>query len=149
MTLRTTLCSARYKASCMMERQRSACPPVCCAGRAHTGRNGNSSSRRTVTSRSKAKNISGVSDTGKRIGFTRRVETKPDDGLLRGALLLNHAACNRELWNCGTVLRDCTTAIATNTHAPSRGYDRVGLAPLLLELLYEALDMCARVGDGR
>ncbi|KAI0253088.1 hypothetical protein BJV78DRAFT_239754 [Lactifluus subvellereus] len=80
------------------------CPPVCCAGRAHTGRNGKKSSRRTVTSRSRANNISG---------------TKPDEGLLGGALLLNYAAWvitaagPVPLVNCYTRFPTCMHALGT------------------------------------
>ncbi|KAI0249200.1 hypothetical protein BJV78DRAFT_1129966 [Lactifluus subvellereus] len=79
--------------------------------------------------------------------YTQGVEAKADDGQLREALLLNRAACNLELQNYGSVLRDCAAVIATNTHAPSKAYYRAGLALLALDRPDEALDVCACAGE--
>ncbi|KAI0253077.1 hypothetical protein BJV78DRAFT_1281170 [Lactifluus subvellereus] len=96
---------------------------------------------------------------------TQGVEVKADDGQLRDAMLLNHVACNLELYaaslpfplpplrflyilcllgcleNYVSVLRDCATIIAANTRAPSNTYYRAGLALLALDRLEEVLDV--------
>ena len=51
------------------------------------------------------------------------------------------------LENYGLVLRDCATVIAANSRA-SKAYYRAGLALLALERVEEALDVCARAGEG-
>ncbi|KAH8986297.1 hypothetical protein EDB92DRAFT_1949214 [Lactarius akahatsu] len=79
--------------------------------------------------------------------YTQGVDAKPEDGKLREALLLNRAACNLELQNHGSVLRDCAAVISLDPHA-SKAYYRAGLALLALDRADEALDVCARVGDG-
>jgi len=79
--------------------------------------------------------------------YTQGVEAKADDVRLGEALLLNRAACNLELQNYGSVLRDCATVIAANTRAPSKAYYRAGLALLALDRPDEALDACARAGE--
>ncbi|KAH9059326.1 hypothetical protein EDB87DRAFT_1675124 [Lactarius vividus] len=79
--------------------------------------------------------------------YTQGIDAKPEDGKLREALLLNRAACNLELQNHGSVLRDCAAVISLDPHA-SKAYYRAGLALLALDRADEALDVCARVGDG-
>ncbi|KAH9027268.1 hypothetical protein EDB85DRAFT_1893071 [Lactarius pseudohatsudake] len=49
--------------------------------------------------------------------------------------------------NHGSVLRDCAGVISLDPHA-SKAYYRAGLALLALDRADEALDVCARVGDG-
>ncbi|KAH9991648.1 40S ribosomal protein S7 [Russula compacta] len=78
--------------------------------------------------------------------YAQGVDAKPDDAQLREALLLNRAACNLELHNYGSVLRDSATVIAANPRS-SKAYYRAGLALLALERADEALDVCARAGE--
>ncbi|KAI0299726.1 hypothetical protein B0F90DRAFT_1726835 [Multifurca ochricompacta] len=75
--------------------------------------------------------------------YTQGIEARPDDARLREALLLNRMACNLELHNYGSVLRDCATVIAANPRA-SKAYYRAGLALLALERVDETLDVCVR-----
>ncbi|KAH9175149.1 hypothetical protein EDB89DRAFT_1848006 [Lactarius sanguifluus] len=79
--------------------------------------------------------------------YTQGVDAKPEDRKLKEALLLNRAACNLELQNHGSVLRDCAAVISLDPHA-SKAYYRAGLALLALDRADEALDVCVRVGDG-
>jgi len=79
--------------------------------------------------------------------YTQGVDAKPDDVQLKEALLLNRAACNLELENYGSVLRDCATVIKADARA-SKAYYRAGLALLALERVDEVFDVCARAGEG-
>ncbi|KAI9511259.1 40S ribosomal protein S7 [Russula earlei] len=79
--------------------------------------------------------------------YTQGVDAQPGDVQLKEALLLNRAACNLELENYGSVLRDCATVITANSRA-SKAYYRAGLALLALERADEALDACVRAGEG-
>ncbi|KAH9955557.1 hypothetical protein BC827DRAFT_870643 [Russula dissimulans] len=78
--------------------------------------------------------------------YSQGVDAKPDDVQLKEALLLNRAACNLELENHGSVLRDCAAVITANARA-SKAYYRAGLALLALERVDEAFDVCARAGE--
>jgi len=78
--------------------------------------------------------------------YTQGVDAKPENGQLKAALLLNRAACNLELQNYGSVLRDCAAVISLDPRA-SKAYYRAGLALLALDRADEALDVCARVGN--
>lgn len=78
--------------------------------------------------------------------YTQGVDAKPENGQLRAALLLNRAACNLELQNYGSVLRDCAAVISLDPHA-SKAYYRAGLALFALDRAEEALDVCTRAGD--
>jgi hypothetical protein len=51
------------------------------------------------------------------------------------------------LENYGSVLRDCAAVITTNPRV-IKAYYRAGLALLALERVDEALDVCARAGEG-
>lgn len=75
--------------------------------------------------------------------YTQGVDAKPTDVALREALLCNRAACNLELKNYGSVLRDCSAAITINPKS-AKAYYRSGLALMALERFDEALDCCDR-----
>ncbi|KAJ7056679.1 hypothetical protein C8F01DRAFT_992658 [Mycena amicta] len=75
--------------------------------------------------------------------YTQGIEAKPADVPLQEALLCNRAACNLELKNFGTVLRDCSQALTLNPHS-SKAFYRSALALLALERVDEALDCCER-----
>ncbi|KAI0034417.1 hypothetical protein K488DRAFT_45503 [Vararia minispora EC-137] len=75
--------------------------------------------------------------------YTQGIDAKPEDLALMEALLCNRAACNLELKNFGSVLRDCATAIRLNQKA-SKAYYRSAQALLTLERIDEALDACDR-----
>jgi len=78
------------------------------------------------------------------VGFyTQGIEAKPDDSVLMEALLCNRAACNLELKNFGSVLRDCASAIRLNSTC-SKAYYRSAQALLALDRVDEALDACDR-----
>jgi len=57
--------------------------------------------------------------------------------------LCNRAACNLELQNYGSVLKDCSTALTINSKS-SKAYYRSSLALLALERVDDALDCCNR-----
>jgi len=59
------------------------------------------------------------------------------------ALLCNRAACNLELKNNGSVLRDCSKALTLNPKS-SKAFYRSALALVALERPDEALDCCDR-----
>ncbi|KAI0313606.1 40S ribosomal protein S7 [Amylostereum chailletii] len=75
--------------------------------------------------------------------YTQGVDAKPDDLSLKEALLCNRAACNLELKNYGSVLRDCSSAILLNAKC-AKAYYRSGLALLALDRVDEAIDCCDR-----
>ncbi|KAJ4472153.1 40S ribosomal protein S7 [Lentinula aciculospora] len=78
------------------------------------------------------------------IGFyTQGIDAKPDSPALLEALLCNRAACNLELKNYGSVLRDCSKALSSNPKS-SKAYYRSAMALIALERLEEAIDCCAR-----
>ncbi|KAF4619617.1 hypothetical protein D9613_005433 [Agrocybe pediades] len=78
------------------------------------------------------------------IGFyTQGIDAKPTDPPTLEALLCNRAACNLELQNYGSVLRDCSKALSSNPKC-SKAYYRSALALMKLERLEEALDCCDR-----
>ncbi|KAJ8481730.1 hypothetical protein ONZ51_g5828 [Trametes cubensis] len=75
--------------------------------------------------------------------YTQGVDAKPTDNTTLEALLCNRAACNLELQNYGSVLRDCSKAISVNPKC-SKAYYRSALALIALERYDEALDCCDR-----
>ncbi|KIL68199.1 hypothetical protein M378DRAFT_185237 [Amanita muscaria Koide BX008] len=75
--------------------------------------------------------------------YTQGIDAKPTDPTMQEALLCNRAACNLELKNYGSVLRDCSGALTINTRS-SKAYFRSALALLALERVEEALDCCDR-----
>ncbi|KZT12778.1 40S ribosomal protein S7 [Laetiporus sulphureus 93-53] len=78
------------------------------------------------------------------VGFyTQGIDAKPTDVLLLEALLCNRAACNLELKNFGSVLKDCSRAILTNPKS-SKAHYRSALALIQLERYDEAIDCCDR-----
>ncbi|PPR02467.1 hypothetical protein CVT24_002016 [Panaeolus cyanescens] len=78
------------------------------------------------------------------VGFyTQGVDAKPTDAKIMEALLCNRAACNLELQNYGSVLRDCSKALTLNPKS-SKAYYRSALALVSLSRYDEALDCCAR-----
>ncbi|KII95914.1 hypothetical protein PLICRDRAFT_87223 [Plicaturopsis crispa FD-325 SS-3] len=78
------------------------------------------------------------------IGFyTQGIDAKPTDTSLLEALLCNRAACNLELKNFGSVLRDCSKALTLNPKS-SKAYYRSAMALLALDRVEEALDCCSR-----
>ncbi|TFK43292.1 40S ribosomal protein S7 [Crucibulum laeve] len=78
------------------------------------------------------------------IGFyTQGVDAKPTDNTIMEALLCNRAACNLELKNYGSVLRDCSSALTLNEKS-SKAYYRSAMALVALERVEEALDCCDR-----
>ncbi|KAJ3998620.1 40S ribosomal protein S7 [Lentinula boryana] len=78
--------------------------------------------------------------------YTQAIDAKPDNPSLLEALLCNRAACNLELKNYGSVLRDCSKVLSQNTKS-SKAYYRSALALIALERLGEAIDCCARCLD--
>ncbi|KAG6833609.1 hypothetical protein H0H87_004236 [Tephrocybe sp. NHM501043] len=75
--------------------------------------------------------------------YTQGVDAKPTDATLREALLCNRAACNLELKNYGSVLRDCSTALTLNAQS-SKALYRSASALMALDRVDEALDCCDR-----
>ncbi|KAJ7499257.1 hypothetical protein FB451DRAFT_1161780 [Mycena latifolia] len=75
--------------------------------------------------------------------YTQAIDAKPTDVVLQEALLCNRAACNLELKNNGSVLRDCSKALNLNPRS-SKAFYRSALALLALERAEEALDCCDR-----
>ncbi|KAF7794535.1 hypothetical protein EIP86_005669 [Pleurotus ostreatoroseus] len=75
--------------------------------------------------------------------YSQGIEAKPTDKTLLEALLCNRAACNLELKNYGSVLKDCSEVIKLNLHS-SKAYFRSATALVALERLEEALDCCNR-----
>ncbi|TFK56162.1 TPR-like protein [Heliocybe sulcata] len=75
--------------------------------------------------------------------YTQGLDAKPADPAIVEALLCNRAACNLELQNYGSVLKDCSRALTANPEC-SKAYYRSALALLALEKLEEAMDCCER-----
>ncbi|KAL1758742.1 hypothetical protein FB107DRAFT_271706 [Schizophyllum commune] len=75
--------------------------------------------------------------------YTQAIDAKPTDPALQEALLCNRAACNLELKNYGSVLRDCSKAITLNPRS-AKAFYRSALALLALERAEDALDCCDR-----
>ncbi|KAG0699875.1 40S ribosomal protein S7 [Suillus ampliporus] len=75
--------------------------------------------------------------------YTQGIDAKPSDLVLQEALLCNRAACNVELKNYGSVLRDCSKALTLNTKS-SKAYYRSAVALLALDRIEESLDCCER-----
>ncbi|KAG2148102.1 40S ribosomal protein S7 [Suillus clintonianus] len=75
--------------------------------------------------------------------YTQGIDAKPSDIVLHEALLCNRAACNLELKNYGSVLRDCSKALTLNTKS-SKAYYRSAMALFALERFEESLDCCER-----
>ncbi|KAK2459612.1 hypothetical protein APHAL10511_008367 [Amanita phalloides] len=75
--------------------------------------------------------------------YTQGIDAQSTDPELREALMCNRAACNLELKNYGSVLRDCSKVLGANPRC-SKAYYRSTLALLALERLDEALDCCNR-----
>ncbi|KAG6850155.1 hypothetical protein H0H93_000282 [Arthromyces matolae] len=75
--------------------------------------------------------------------YTQGLDATPTDIVLREALLCNRAACNLELKNYGSVLRDCSAALTLN-ETSSKAFYRSALALLALDRAEEALDCCDR-----
>ncbi|KAJ7162561.1 hypothetical protein C8R43DRAFT_990664 [Mycena crocata] len=75
--------------------------------------------------------------------YTQAIDAKPTDLVLQEALLCNRAACNLELKNNGSVLRDCSKALSINPKS-SKAFYRSAMALIALERTEEALDCCDR-----
>ncbi|KAF8803757.1 40S ribosomal protein S7 [Phlegmacium glaucopus] len=75
--------------------------------------------------------------------YTQALDAKPTDPVILEAILCNRAACNLELGNYGSVLRDCSKAITLNGKS-SKAYYRSASALLSLGRVEEALDCCTR-----
>ncbi|KAJ3539257.1 hypothetical protein NM688_g6393 [Phlebia brevispora] len=75
--------------------------------------------------------------------YTQGIDAKPTDPTLHEALLCNRAACNLELKNYGSVLRDCAEAIKINPRS-SKAFYRSATALVALDKLEETLDCCDR-----
>ncbi|OBZ76696.1 Hsp70/Hsp90 co-chaperone CNS1 [Grifola frondosa] len=75
--------------------------------------------------------------------YSQGIDAKPTDQMILEALLCNRAACNLELKNYGSVLKDCSKAISINPRS-SKAYYRSTLALVALDRLEEALDCCDR-----
>ncbi|KAG8888754.1 hypothetical protein FRB98_006882 [Tulasnella sp. 332] len=78
------------------------------------------------------------------VGFyTQGIDVKPEDPVLKEALLLNRALCNLELKNFGSVLRDTSTTLSFNPKS-SKAHYRAACALESLGRYAEALDVCVR-----
>ncbi|KAK0231124.1 40S ribosomal protein S7 [Armillaria fumosa] len=75
--------------------------------------------------------------------YSQGVDAKPTDIVLQEALLCNRAACNLELQNYGSVLRDCSKALTLNPKS-SKAYYRSAMALVSLRRVDEAIDCCTR-----
>ncbi|PAV21144.1 40S ribosomal S7 [Pyrrhoderma noxium] len=75
--------------------------------------------------------------------YTQGIDAKPENSKLIEALLCNMAACNLELQNFRSVLRDCSAAITLNSRQ-SKAYYRSAQALMALGRPDEALDACQR-----
>lgn len=75
--------------------------------------------------------------------YTQGIDAKPTNNALLEALLCNRAACNLELENYGSVLRDCSKVLTINPKS-SKAYYRSAVALLSLDRPEEALDCCER-----
>lgn len=75
--------------------------------------------------------------------YTQAIDAKPTDSDLLQSLLLNRAACNLELKNFGSVLRDCSKVLSVDSKSLKALY-RSALALIALERPEEAIDCCNR-----
>lgn len=75
--------------------------------------------------------------------YSQGIAAKPADNAVLEALLCNRAACNLELQNYGSVLRDCANALSKNFKC-SKAWYRSALALNALERYEEAIDCCKR-----
>ncbi|CAG8718335.1 7626_t:CDS:2, partial [Acaulospora colombiana] len=75
--------------------------------------------------------------------YNQALEAKPTDTALNESLLLNRAACNLELKNYGSVLRDTSKVLTTNANNLKAFY-RAASALIALERAVEAIDCCKR-----
>lgn len=77
-------------------------------------------------------------------GFYKQgIDVKPTDAKILIALLNNMAACNLELQNYGSVLKDCSAVLKMDEKS-SKAYYRSGQALMSLDRVDEALDCCDR-----
>ncbi|KZS97600.1 TPR-like protein [Sistotremastrum niveocremeum HHB9708] len=72
--------------------------------------------------------------------YTQGIDVKPGPEILE-PLLCNRAACNLELKNYGSVLKDCSKALTINPKSQKALY-RSGCALVALERYDEAIDCC-------
>ncbi|KAH8830202.1 hypothetical protein DL96DRAFT_1461291 [Flagelloscypha sp. PMI_526] len=78
------------------------------------------------------------------VGFyTQGIDANPTDASIMEALLNNRAACNLELKNYGSVLRDCSRSLGINQKS-SKAFYRSALALHALERFEEGIDCCHR-----
>lgn len=75
--------------------------------------------------------------------YNQGVDARPTDPKLQETLLLNRAACNLELENFGSVLKDCSKALGFNAQS-SKAFFRSAVALIALDRIDEALDCCER-----
>ncbi|KAG8821778.1 hypothetical protein FRC19_007258 [Serendipita sp. 401] len=75
--------------------------------------------------------------------YNQALDAKTTEKALLESLHLNRAACNLELQNYGSVLRDCSKVLATNPSSLKAFY-RSALALIALERSTEAIDCCNR-----
>ncbi|KAF9481982.1 40S ribosomal protein S7 [Pholiota conissans] len=75
--------------------------------------------------------------------YTQGVDAKPADNTILEALLCNRAACNLELQNYGSVLRDCSKVLSINPKS-SKAFYRSATALVNLGRYDEAEDCCVR-----
>jgi len=75
--------------------------------------------------------------------YSQAIDAKPTDTTLQESIFCNRAACNLQLKNYGSVLKDCSKAIVLNTKA-SKAYYRSAMALIALERYEDALDCCER-----
>ncbi|TDL29805.1 TPR-like protein [Rickenella mellea] len=75
--------------------------------------------------------------------YSQGIDAQPTDPHLTEALLCNRAACNLELQNYGSVLRDCSKALVLNAKS-SKAYYRSAVALLALDRLDDVFDVCDR-----
>lgn len=75
--------------------------------------------------------------------YTQGVDANPTSHAILEALLSNRAACNLELENYRSVLRDCSRVLTANPRS-SKAFYRSALALLALDRAEEALDCCDR-----
>ncbi|KAF8897182.1 40S ribosomal protein S7 [Infundibulicybe gibba] len=75
--------------------------------------------------------------------YTQGLDAKPTEKSILEALFCNRAACNLELKNFGSVLRDCSKALGLNPQS-SKAFYRSALALIALDRVEEAIDCCLR-----
>ncbi|KAK0550295.1 HSP70/90 co-chaperone [Tilletia horrida] len=79
--------------------------------------------------------------------YTKALDAHPTDSKLLETVHLNRAACNLELKNYGSVLRDTSAALKQNPSS-SKAFYRAARALLSLRRLPEALDCVERASTG-